>query len=332
MAAIGLIVHEDRPAAAKSARDLSKWLTSSGHQVRMPPEEAEATGCENLAVEHKGFADGLDTLVTLGGDGSILRAIKLVGTTQVPILGVDFGRLGYLSEVQPGKARAAIERVLKGDFKVEDRLLLDITHQPCHTTHHTKERTVDSSTTCRTDIEESPQTSQTSPSINRYLALNEAFIERGPSSNTIFLTVHVDDDLFTTYRADGLIVATPTGSTAYAFSAGGPIIDPSHQALLLTPVSPHMLFNRSLVVPSSTHLQIMVTCNRPAVLSIDGRRVAKIDVGDTVKCSKSPHSVSFIKFGKRPFHQVLKAKFGLADYHVDDSQPNYSAYSNPSDI
>ena len=287
MANIGLIVHEGRPAAAELARDISQWLITNGHEVRMPPEEAEATRYHHLAVTRNCFAERLDTVVALGGDGSILRAINFISTTEVPILGVDFGRLGYLSEVQPSEARLAIEKVLAGDFKVEDRLLLHVATLANH--------------------------QQATTTIEHHWALNEAFVERGTASNTISLTVHLDGHMFTTYKADGLIVATPTGSTAYAFSARGPIIDPSHQALLLTPVAPHMLFNRSLVVPPSTQLQITVDGSRPAVLSVDGRRVAELDVGGVVQCSASPHSARFIKFGERPFHQVWKAKFRLTD-------------------
>ena len=288
MSVLGLIVHQDRPAAAKTARELSDWLTANGHEVRMPPEEAAATGCVDLEVSDDLSAEELDAVVTLGGDGSILRAVELVGTTGVPVLGVDFGRLGYLSEVQPEEALPAVKRVLSGDFEIEERLLLTVEARLSHGGE-----------------------GEASADVRRYSALNEAFIERGPAYNTILLTVSLDERTFTTYSADGLIVATPTGSTAYAFSARGPIIDPTHLALLLTPVSPHMLFDRSMVVSPSTRLRIAVDGNRPAVLSVDGRRVAELGVGDMVECSASPQPFRFVTFGKRCFHQVLKTKFGL---------------------
>ena len=188
MAVIGLIVHQDRPAAAESACGLSDWLLDTGHEVRMPPEEAAATGCAHLEVLPDRFAEELDAVVTLGGDGSILRAVELVGAVGVPVLGVDFGCLGYLSEVQPEEARHAIGRVLSGDFAVEERLLLDVEARL-------------------------PRCAGSADAM-RFSALNEAFIERGPAHNTIQLTVYFDDHVFTTYSADGLIVATPTGSTA----------------------------------------------------------------------------------------------------------------------
>ncbi len=284
MSTVGFIVHQDRPEAADAARSLSEWLTSAEHQVRMPPAEAAETGCGQFEVPEADFANGLDLVVTVGGDGSILRAVELIGTSGVPVLGVDFGRLGYLSEVQPADALAAVQKALAGGCQIEERLLLAIT-----TTGTTTQTAAD----------------------NTFYALNEAFVERGAASNTIRLITHVDDDEFTTYSADGLIVATPTGSTAYAFSARGPIIDPTHQAILLTPVSPHMLFDRSLVTSADVRLRIVVDGDRPGVLSVDGKRVAELSAGDAVQCHRAPQPVRFVTFGERTFHRVLRAKFGL---------------------
>ncbi len=289
MAAVGLIVHQDRPEAADAARDLSQWLIDTGHDVRMPPEEAAAVGCVHLGVSQHAFCHNLHLVVALGGDGSILRAVELVGMSGVPVLGVDFGRLGYLSEVEPHQARHAVQQALAGDCRHEERLLLSVRTRPAESGAG----------------EGGGQGGET------YLALNEAFVERGAASNTIRLTVHLDDELFTTYSADGLIVATPTGSTAYAFSARGPIIDPTHRALLLTPVSPHMLFDRSLVLSPGTRLRIVVDGHRPGVLSVDGRRVGELDVGDGVECLAAPSPARFVTFGDRTFHRVLKAKFSL---------------------
>ena len=288
MAGFGLIVHQGRPEAAEAALELSRWLVQEGHDVRMPAEEAAASGCAHLGAGPEHFREGLDVVVTLGGDGSILRAVELVGTTGVPVLGVNFGRLGYLSEVKPGQARSAIERVLSGDFRIEERLLL----------------------AAEVRLTSGAQAGGGVAGLRR-VALNEAFIERGPSCNSIRFALHVDGEKLASYCGDGLIVATPTGSTAYSFSVRGPIIDPTHRALLVTPVSPHMLFDRSLVVPAATRLRIVVEGHRAAMLSVDGRRVVELDVGDEVECSTSPHAARFVRFGERRFLRALKAKFGL---------------------
>ena len=127
------------------------------------------------------------------------------------------------------------------------------------------------------------------------------------------LLVDIDGAPFTSYAADGLIVATPTGSTAYSLSARGPVISPTHRAMLLTPVSPHMLFDRALVLDPDEDVAIEVMGHRPVVLSLDGVRVAGLSEGDTVRCRPSDSSAIFVRFGPRRFHQILKAKFGLSD-------------------
>ncbi len=287
MATVGLIVHRGRPEATAAARELSEWLAAEGHQVRMPPEEAAAASCPDLAVAPERFAAGLDAVVTLGGDGSILRAVELVGESGVAILGVNFGRMGYLTEVAPSEARTAIGRMLAGDHGIQERMLLTV------------------------EFDAPAGGGGSEP--RRQFALNEAVVERPAASYALRLGVSINGERFSTYAADGLIVSTPTGSTAYSLSAGGPVIDPAHRALLLTPVSPHMLFDRSMVVAAESRLQLEVLSDRGAVLSVDGRRLAELREHDVVACSASPHPARLVTFGARRFHQVLKTKFGLND-------------------
>lgn len=282
MAAVGLIVHLGREEAAAHARDLAAWLVLEGHDVRTPVADAEVSDLRHHQVDAADFAEGLDLVVTLGGDGSILRAVELLDGAAVPILGVDHGQLGYLTEVEPGEAQGAVARILRGEHALDERMLVEIVIR-------------------------------SGESVQRYFALNEAVVERSAEVNTIRLAVDLDDEFFTTYAADGLIVATPTGSTAYAFSARGPIIDPSHSALLLTPVSPHMLFDRSLVLAPTTRCRLTVDGHRPATVSVDGRRVAVVGDGDTIECTAADHTARLVSLGPRRFHRVLKAKFGLND-------------------
>ncbi|MEO8694358.1 MAG: NAD(+)/NADH kinase [Acidimicrobiales bacterium] len=272
---VGIVVNESREAALQSADELAAWLEGAGHEVRRPdPVETD-----------EGFIDGLDLVVSLGGDGSILRSVALVGDHEVPILGVNFGQLGYLTLVEPNEAQSAVERFFAGEFDIEERMLLEVrVHSPGTeldgTVHH---------------------------------ALNEATLERPVTLSTLRLSVSFDDKFFTTYAADGLIVATPTGSTAYAFSVRAPIIDATHRALLLTPISPHMLFDRSLVLTPSTRVEITVSSQRPASLSVDGRSLGVLRDGDAITCTASSRVARLIAFGPRDFHAVLKAKFGLND-------------------
>ena len=273
---VGIVVNESREAALQSADELASWLEGAGHEVRRPAPHV---------TNDEGFVDGLDLLVSLGGDGSILRSVALVGDHEVPILGVNFGQLGYLTLVEPNDARKAVERYFAGTYDIEHRMLLDVhVHAPG---------------------------SELDGSVHH--ALNEATLERPVTLSTLRLSVSFDDKFFTTYAADGLIVATPTGSTAYAFSVRAPIVDATHRALLLTPISPHMLFDRSLVLAPSTRVEITVSSQRPASLSVDGRSLGVLRDGDAITCTASSRVARLITFGPRDFHAVLKAKFGLND-------------------
>lgn len=285
MSAVGLIVHLGRASAGEQARDLSRWLRNEGHTVRVPGEDAAVVGLAEVEIaEGDGFAAGLDLVVTLGGDGSMLRAVRLVGAAGTPILGVDHGELGYLTEIEPADATVAVARCLAGDHDIDERMLIEVEIDPGEggaTVHQ--------------------------------VALNEVVVERTGEVNTIRLRVDIGDDFFTTYAADGMILATPTGSTAYAFSVRGPIIAPTNRAMLLTPVSPHMLFDRSMVLDPDTAVWLTVDGHRPATVSVDGRRIATVGDGAVISGIAAARSARLVSFGARRFHQVLKAKFGLND-------------------
>jgi NAD+ kinase len=144
-------------------------------------------------------------------------------------------------------------------------------------------------------------------------ALNDAVLGKTPSGHTVRVEVAIDDEPFTPYAADGLIVASPTGSTAYNLSARGPIVAPTHRALVLTPVSPHMLFDRSLVLEPSTTLRLTVAGSRPASQAVDGREQPELEPGDALEVTAAPFPARLVVFGPRRFHQILKAKFRLSD-------------------
>ena len=279
MAAIALFVHADRPEALSLATDLIGRLDADGHEVRLPPEPAEAAGRTDLA--HPGYQIGekLDLAVSLGGDGSMLRAVSAVADHGVPVLGVDYGSLGYLTDIKPEAAPDAVERFLAGDFRIEERIRL----------------------ICRLD--DGTEVS----------ALNEAIVEKVDSGRTVHLAVHIDGEHFTSYAADGLIAATPTGSTAYSLSAGGPIVAPTMGAVILTPVAPHTLFDRSLVLLPSSELIIEVLGYRPAAVAVDGRSLGQLGDGGSLTVSVSDRPARLVTLGQRGFHQALKSSFGLAD-------------------
>jgi NAD+ kinase len=284
MASVGVVIHPERELAGELARDAAAWLTERGHEVRLPLKDAGIAKLPELGVPESTFTRGLDVALSLGGDGTMLRTVDLVAADGVPVIGVNVGQMGYLTEVEPQGLRMALKRFLAGSYEVEERMLI--------------EATVDSANV-------DPGTS--------YLALNEVVLEKTPMGHTVRLGVSVDGDFFTPYAADGLIVATPTGSTAYAFSARGPIVAPTHRCLLLTPVSPHMLFDRTLVLDPTASVRLEVLGYRPATLSVDGRTLATLDVGDTITCTAASIAARLVMFGQRDFLRILKSKFGLSD-------------------
>jgi NAD+ kinase len=283
-----LVAHHDRPEAAALTQSAATWLSDRGHRPWITAADAEALGLPELLAERPPATAGL--AISLGGDGTMLRTVKLLDGAEVPIIGVNVGLLGYLTELEPPALTSALERWFAGaevgEWEIEERMMLAIS---------VRSGTLDGPTT------------------GHWTALNEAVVEKRESGHTVRLLVRIDGAVFTSYAADGLIIATPTGSTAYSLSARGPVVSPRHRALLLTPVSPHMLFDRSLVLDPDELVEIEVLGGRPAILSIDGQYAASLARGDVVVVRPAAHDARFVRFSRRRFHQILKSKFGLAD-------------------
>ena len=288
MVAVGLVVHESRPGAAEMAREAARWLVDRHHEVRLPKADAENVGLPEHGCAPEELPDGLKVVVALGGDGTMLRAVHLVSRAGVPLLGVNLGRLGYLADLEPAGLVEGLERVLAGDYAIEARMMLSVL------------------------IQRAGEPLVLDPLGGDLWALNEAVVERPAAGHTVHMAVQVNGRFWTTYSSDGFIVATPTGSTAYAFSAGGPILSPSVRALLMTPVSAHISFARSLVVAAADWVRVEVT-DRPAALVLDGREVATLGKGDAIVCTEAPGSARFVALGDRDFFGILKTKFGVAD-------------------
>ncbi len=273
-------MHSER--GADLAEGTVRWLLDRGHEVRMSQRDADQIGLPELGGPDDKLAVGLDLLLSLGGDGTMLRSVAIAAPEDVPVLGVNLGRLGYLTEIEPSGIRMALKRFLSGSYTLEDR------HR------------------VRVDV------SREGAEVEQFDALNEAVVEKSQMGRTVTLHVELDGRPFTTYTCDGLILATPTGSTAYAFSVRGPIIDPRHRAILLTPVAAHMLFDRALVLRPDCEVRVTVAGDRSAGVSVDGHQGAPLEPGDTVTATTSPRPARFVTFGTSDFHSVLRSKFGLA--------------------
>ena len=280
---VGLIPHRDKKFARELAEHAASWLKEHGAAVELAKPDADRIGRPELGVDPAGFPDGLDVVISLGGDGSMLRAIDQSYDAGVAVLGVNVGQMGYLTEVEPADLDVALGHLLAGDYQIDERMVLSV------------------------------RVESAGPAAGRWFALNEAVLEKTRTGHMARLEVDINGTFFTTYAADGVIVATPTGSTAYSFSARGPIVSPRHRCLLLTPVSPHMLFDRSLVLDADEELCFRVTDAAGALLTVDGRELGHLDLDDTITCTAGRKSARIVSFARRDFHQILKAKFGLAD-------------------
>lgn len=282
MATVGLVCHGLRSQALELACLAGDWLAARGHVVRVLEDDARVSGLKAWVQPAGEFASGLDLAVSLGGDGTMLRTVDLVSGQEIPVLGVNIGHLGYLTEVEPEELFDALEKFFAGGHAIEARMTLEV----------------------RVDAGGSSST---------YTALNEAVVEKTRSGHTVRLALALNDQPFTSYAADGVIVATPTGSTAYNLSARGPIVSPRHRALVVTPNAAHMLFDRALVLDSTEVIRLEVLGDRGAALVVDGRTIADLDPGDALVCRAGAHDAQLVTFGHRDFHRILKAKFGLTD-------------------
>lgn len=277
MARIGVVLHGADADALTHAQTLSTTLTSQGHEVVSVVDDAQRV--DSLTqVEPDQFPVGLDLAISLGGDGTMLRTVALLAGEPVKILGVNFGDLGYLTVVEPNELELAVQRSLDGDHDIEERMLVsgEVGGQTFH-------------------------------------ALNDIVVERAPGETTVKIGVSINGKPFTSYPADGLIVSTPTGSTAYALSARGPIVFPTHYALQITPVSPHMLFDRSMVLRPDSVIELTIEDHRSGVVSVDGNTMASMAPGDTIVCRQSPRTAQLVIFDTRDNLAVLKSKLGIAD-------------------
>lgn len=286
MISVLVVAHHERREAAELAVTAAAWLRDRGHECWMPGDEAHRFGLDDLGTDRDPAE--ADLVLSLGGDGTMLRAVGLLDGAPVPLLGVNLGRLGYLTEIESDQVEAALERFAAGSddghWQLDVRMMLAV-------------EVVDAD----------------GGVVGSWRALNEAVVEKRESGHTVSLLVRIDGEPFTSYAADGLIVSTPTGSTAYSLSARGPVVSPKHRALLVTPVAPHMLFDRSLVLDPTETVEIEVLVGRDASVAVDGRPVCALSTAARVRCVPAAETARFVRFGAHHYHQVLKAKFGLLD-------------------
>lgn len=287
MANIFIVAHHTRTEIPGLVAILQRWSSERGHYLWLHDDDAQAVNCIELSDPR--HAMDADLVVSLGGDGTVLRAVHMLDGAPVPILGVNVGTIGYLTEIEPDELIDVLNRWESGvsgtDYVIDSRMMLTVT------------------------LHKADGSSSVS-----WRALNEALLEKHQSGHTVWLDLVINGQDFARYSADGVIVSTPTGSTAYSMSARGPVVSPRHRAILITPVSPHMLFDRSLVLDPHESVHIKVVGTRPVDLAIDGRGVASLTQNDLVVYAPDTCQAIFVRLFKEPkFHQIVRAKFGLGE-------------------
>jgi len=273
-----IISRPDRPEVAQILPGLLDWFAEHGYEVVTDLETAKhAEGKEALSRSEMG-SKRLDLVVVLGGDGTLLSAARATAAIDVPLLGVNLGSLGFLTEVPPKSLYTMLEAIAAGRAASERRALMS-----CELLRDDEVR-------------------------GEYLVFNDAVVNKTALARLNTYDLYIDGIFVSSYRADGMIVATPTGSTAYSLSAGGPVLMPTVSALVVTPVASHALTHRPLVVPDSAHIEILLrTEDEVAYLSLDGQPGVDLRDGDRVRCRRSKHHVSLFRTGS-DFFQVLRSK------------------------
>jgi NAD+ kinase len=275
---VGIVSKPDKPELKKVVPELVAWFAKHNYEV-VSDRETAAYGDGTEVVQRSDMGSRpLDFVVVLGGDGTLLSAARSVGKTGIPILGVNLGTLGFLTEVPLAELYSALQVVDSKGYTIDSRSRLH-----CQLVREDK---------C----------------IASYDALNDVILNKATIARLSDLDLYINQEFVSNYQADGLIVSTPTGSSAYSMSAGGPILMPSVQAFVITPVSPHALTHRPVVVPDSVEISILVKTDlEKAFLSIDGQEGMPVENGDRVVCRKSDHSVNLLRIEKT-FFDVLSTK------------------------
>ena len=281
----GIVARADKPEAAALTRSLLEALGTRGVEVLLEARTAEAVGASGVDEQQLGAA--CDLLIVLGGDGTILRALHRVRGEVPPIFGINVGSLGFLTGVHGEEWPKAVESIAAGDFRLSARTML------------------------RVELVRGGAT------VEALTGLNDAVVSRGQHSQLIKVAVHIDDEELSVYHADGLIVATPTGSTAYSMSAGGPLLLPDSACFVITPICPHVLTNRSTVVSDHARLELRLVGGGPGVtVNVDGQEIRDFGPGDVLRISRAAEKLRLATLPGRTFSGVLRDKLKWSGSNV----------------
>ncbi len=277
MKKIGIICKQEKEEPKEILKNLLPLLKRKGCDVMVDTETATSLGLKGFSRSE--IAAVVDAIVVLGGDGTMLSVSRLVAEKGVPILGVNLGSMGFITEINKEEAEAAIEKMLKNPLAIEERLML-------HTEIFRNDNQVAS-----------------------YFALNDIVFNKGALARIIDLETYINDRYVTTYKADGLIVSTPTGSTAYSLSAGGPILYPTLDSILITPICSHTLTNRPIVLPQDFRIKVVLKSpSEDVYLTVDGQEGLPLSRNDVIEIVKSRSKARFLLPKERNYFDILRTK------------------------
>jgi NAD+ kinase len=296
---IGIIANVDKGKSPEYTSRLREWLVTQGREVFL--EKEIAAGCGTGAgLEIRELASRVDLLVVFGGDGTMLRTARSVTGFDIPIVGINLGGFGYLTEVNLGEMCSALEMILAGKYRTEKRMMLDVLVK------RGREK------------------------VGEGCVLNDVVINRGNLSRIVELETAVDDQYLTTYKADGIIVSTPTGSTAYSLAAGGPIVFPEEDSLIINPICPHTLTNRPIILSRNAIVKVILwTKEKGATLTLDGQVSFTLKAGDTVSIKKSKYITTLVASPHRNYLEILRTKLGWGGLPVGTGKKTTAKMTAP---
>ncbi|MDK2835424.1 MAG: kinase [Thermosediminibacterales bacterium] len=254
-------------------------LKQKNVEIFFTREVAESIGMSELGKSLNEIISSIDMAIVFGGDGTFLNIARKMAPYDIPILGVNFGHLGFLTEVEVPEINTALEKITKNEFHIEQRMMLE-------------------AVVLKNNEENS-----------KFIALNDIVITKGPLVKVVRLETYINDEYVETYPADGLIISSPTGSTAYSLSAGGPIVNPNINLMVITPICPHTLYSRSIVISDKEKVKVKINANHQEImLTVDGQEGFKLMPNDVVEIQKSRYTTKLIRLKNKSFYEVLRKK------------------------
>ncbi len=285
MKGLAIVPNWQKDITRETVQEIITFLKAEGIPFFLDEEGAKALGMPDCFAPPSAWKDRVDLVLVLGGDGTILRVARDLVGTELPIMGINLGDMGFLTALEVTELKKGLRQVLEGRYEVMGRMML------------------------------SARVLRQGQEMARYEALNDVVISKGPFSRIIELRTYINDDFLEKYPGDGVIISTPTGSTGYSLSAGGPIVNPSLHVLIITPICPHLLHHRSVIVHKEDEIRIQVlTRHAEVVLTVDGQQGFTLQNEDQVIVKNSPHQTKLVNFKEKTFYNLLHYKLKKTNF------------------